>query len=70
MKEVTIQLTERQRILIELIQNNPQIAIPEMSRKKAVTERTVKRDLADMQLRGILCRVGGRKEGHWEIVSL
>lgn len=67
-KEYTAQLTERQRVLVGLIQNDPQIAIPEMSRKTAVTERTVKRDLADLQVQGILRRVGGRKEGYWEIV--
>ena len=69
-KEVAIQLTERQRVLIRFIQENPQIAIPEMSRKAAVTERTIKRDLADLQLRGVLRRVGGRKEGHWEITVI
>ena len=67
-KEYTAQLTERQHVLVGLIQNDPQIAILEMSRKTAVTERTVKRDLADLQAQGILRRVGGRKEGHWEIV--
>ena len=67
-KEVTIQLTERQRVLLHMIQNNPQIAIPEMSRKTAVTERTIKRDLADLQAQGILRRVGGRKEGYWQVL--
>lgn len=68
-KETNAQLTERQRVLIALIQSNPQIAIPEMSRKTAVTERTIKRDLADLQAQGILRRVGGRKEGKWEVVK-
>ena len=38
-----------------------------MSRKAAVTERTIKRDLAVLQAHGILRRVGGRKEGRWEV---
>jgi ATP-dependent DNA helicase RecG len=43
------------------------VTIPEMSLKTGVTTRTIKRDIEDLQSRGILIRVGGRKEGHWEI---
>jgi len=68
-KETNAQLTERQRVLIALVQADSQISIPEMSRKTAVTERTIKRDLADLQAQGILRRVGGRKEGRWEIIG-
>lgn len=67
-KEITDKQTERQRILMRIIKENPQVSIPEMSRKKAVTERTIKRDLQLLQQRGIVERVGGRKEGHWEVI--
>ena len=64
-KEKTTKLTDRQLIIIQTIKTNPHIAIPEMSRKTGVTERTIKRDIAYLQSIGLLRRVGGRKEGHW-----
>lgn len=39
----------------------------EMSTKTGVNEKTIRRDLADLQNRGLIVRVGGRKNGHWEI---
>ena len=68
-KEITDKQTERQRILMRIIKENPQVSIPEMSRKTAVTERTIKRDLQLLQQRGLVERVGGRKEGHWEVIE-
>ena len=68
-KEDSINLTERQRVLLQQIQASSQITIPEMSRKTAVTERTIKRDLQLLQEQGLIKRIGGRKEGHWEIIS-
>ena len=68
-KEITDKQTERQRILMRIIKENPQVSIPEMSRKTAVTERTIKRDLQLLQQRGLVERVGGRKEGHWEVIT-
>lgn len=32
-----------------------------------VSDATIKRALADLQNRGLIVRVGGRKNGHWEI---
>ena len=66
-KEITRQLTERQRFIIDLLTQNAIVTIPEMSRKMAVTERTIKRDLQQLKQLSILRRIGGRKEGHWEI---
>ena len=31
--------------------------------------RTIKRDLEYLQLAGIIIRIGGRKDGHWEVIS-
>ena len=66
-KEITRQFTERQRLIVELLTQNATATIPEMSRKMAVTERTIKRDLQQLQQLGILRRIGGRKEGHWAL---
>ena len=62
---VTKELTERQRIILEMIMENALVTIPEMSQKTGVTTRTIKRDLEAMQSKGILAREGGRKDGQW-----
>jgi predicted HTH transcriptional regulator len=68
-KNVGKQLNERQRVIVDLIAKDSTINIPQMSGKTAATERTIQRDLQFLQKLGILRRVGGRKEGRWEIIG-
>ena len=42
--------------------------ISEMPGKSIVATRTVERDLAVLKELGVLTRIGGRKDGHWEIL--
>ena len=71
-KEIWSELTERQLNIIAYITLDPTITAvgisEKMSGKNAVSARTIERDLAFLQARGLLSRVGGRKEGHWEIL--
>ena len=62
------EITERQALIISMIQDNPNIGRIEMSTKLGVNEKTIRRDLEDLKEKGIVVRVGGRKEGHWEIL--
>ncbi len=55
--------------IVELIQNNSSITIPEMASIVGVTERTIRRKLQNLQENNILKRVGGRKEGVWMIIE-
>ena len=41
-----------------------------MSGKKTVTTRTIERDIAALQAKGILKREGGRKSGKWIVVNI
>ena len=66
-KDVHKEISERQSIIISMIQDNPDIGRIEMSTKLGVNEKTIRRDLDDLKEKGIVVRVGGRKEGHWEI---
>ena len=34
-----------------------------------ITERSVQRNIQNLQRDGLLRRVGGRKEGHWEVIE-
>ncbi len=67
MKDVVKGLTERQQIILELINEDKFVTIHQMSLKTNVTTRTIKRDLDELTKKGIISREGGRKDGVWEI---
>lgn len=62
-------LTERQQNMLELIRKNPFISAQQMSVVLSVVKRTIERDLADLQKKGILIREGNTSAGHWEIIG-
>lgn len=68
-KEDTKKLSDRQRLIIRLIANKDTITIDEMIQKAKVSSITVKRDIVDLQAKGILTREGGRKDGRWVITK-
>ena len=65
LKDVLKELSERQRIILAVIASDVRITIENLSGKMSVNERTIRRDLSDLQEKGLLKRVGGRKNGHW-----
>ena len=67
-KDVTKQLSDRQKFILQLIENDAFVTTSEMSQKTGVTTRTIKRDLEYLQEQRILAREGGRKEGRWIIM--
>mgnify|MGYP000390045179 CR=1 FL=1 len=73
-KEKLIELSERQQNIISVVKYHPAITIPElaqrMSGKKTVTTRTIERDIAALQAKGILKREGGRKSGKWIVINI
>ena len=62
-KNVQKEITERQRIILSMIEQTPNVTMAEMSRKTGVSIKTIQRDLAELNA----VRVGGRKDGHWTI---
>lgn len=61
------ELSVHQLLILNYIQKDPTITREEMTQKMNVSDATIKRALADLQNRGLIVRVGGRKNGHWEI---
>lgn len=64
-----VQLTERQKKICEMIKRNSRISVKEMSLVLSLVERTIKRDLAAMQKKGVLIREGNTSAGHWIVVQ-
>ena len=73
-KDKMLELSERQQNIVSVIKLHPAITIPElaqrMSGKKTVTTRTIERDIAALQTKGILKREVGRKSGKWIVVNI
>jgi ATP-dependent DNA helicase RecG len=63
-----VQLTDRQKEICKMIKNDPRVSVKEMSLVLSLVERTVKRDLADMQKKGVLIREGNTSAGHWVLL--
>ena len=71
------ELSERQVDILSIIaedctitsQKIAQKMSQKMSQKESSIQRTVKRDLADLQAKGIIAREGGRKNGRWVILK-
>jgi len=56
------------RKILQAVDRNNDVTIPELANLIGVTERSIERNIQKLQSDGLLKRVGGRKEGHWEIV--
>ena len=61
------ELSDRQYLILRFITLDDTITIDEMIQKMKVSPITVKRDIADLQAKGIIAREGGRKNGRWVI---
>lgn len=62
-------LTERQRLILSAIKENPYITGKEMSETLSVTQRTVERDLAILQKIGIIRHEGKVNAGVWVVLE-
>ena len=63
------ELSDRQYLMLRFITLDDTITIDEMIQKMKVSPITVKRDLADLQAKGIIAREGGRKNGRGVILK-
>lgn len=60
-------LPNREGTVLELIRINPAFKISEIADALNVSQRTVSSLIASLIKKGLIKRVGGKKEGHWEI---
>ena len=64
-----VELAERKREIIRLINENERISAAEMSRVLSVVVRTIRRDLNELQEQGIIKRDGNTSAGKWIILK-
>lgn len=53
--------------ILAACRETPSITIPQLAKLTGITERSVQRNIQKLQKGGFLRRIGGRKEGHWEV---
>ncbi len=55
--------------ILELINSNNQITIPELAGEIGMTERSIERNIQKLQQNGKLVSVGPAKGGYWKIIE-
>ena len=68
-KDVGKELTGSIEKVYKLIQLNPELTIPEITEITKYTRRTIERSLSQLKKLKLIKRIGGRKEGKWEMVQ-
>jgi len=63
------EISERQEIILELINHNDTITSSILTQKTGLSQRTLMRELASLYEKGFLTREGGRKSGKWVILK-
>ena len=58
-------LTDRQQKILNLIKESPTITGKQMSETLSVSQRTIERDLAALQKKGVLKHEGKDNDGVW-----
>ena len=54
--------------ILELMKSNSSITIPELALEIGVTERSIERNIQNLQKEGLIQRIGPAKGGHWEVI--
>ena len=55
--------------ILEACRENSSVTIPELAGRIGVTERSIERNLRNLQKLKLLKRIGGRKEGRWQVLD-
>ena len=60
------EVEKRQKLIINIIKEEPNISMVQIVEKTAIPYTTLERDLKTMKSKGIIKRIGSRKSGYWE----
>ena len=56
-------------MILDACRDTPSITIAEIAKRIGITERSVQRNIQKLQSLGLLRRIGGRKEGYWQVIE-
>jgi len=66
---INIGLNETQMKIIELMRQDSRITIPRISEIIGISKRNIEVNISDLKKKGIVERIGSRKNGYWEITK-
>src|SRR3989338_4473228 len=69
LKEVLKDLTENQKKILQSIEKNPKITSEELAAIVGISSRKIRENIRKLKDEGLIRRIGGRKEGYWEVQS-
>lgn len=68
-KGLVKELSENQIKLLELIETRPKVTKEDMAKYIGISTTAIDKNIKTLREKGILERVGGRKEGYWKILT-
>ncbi len=60
--------TKRDKTVLEAIRENPRATREGLCKTLGKSESTIYREIAELKARGIIRRIGGNKDGYWEVL--
>ena len=60
-------LGENQKRILELMLQNPNVAIPDIAAAIGISTTAVENNIQKLKDKGVLTRVGSARSGHWEV---
>ena len=54
--------------ILEILQNAPEATISEIAEMLKISTRAVEKNISALQRRKALKRIGGRKDGRWDVI--
>ena len=67
-KDLTKELADRQQIIMDILRNDCTLTSQKISQKINVSSSTIIEDIKALQQLGFIRRIGGRKEGYWQVL--
>ncbi len=64
-----IKLTKVEKTILLLLEKDPELSKPKISKMIELSESSVKRIFNDLQKKGIIKHFGPNKTGHWRIIK-
>lgn len=68
-KDWTKELSKSALLVLQAIKRNPGSKREEISEAAGISVSSTKRAMAELQVKGVISRIGGKKNGHWEITG-
>ena len=68
-QNVTVKISERQKQILDIVKENPNILQTELAERFDVRRETIYRDMKKLVEAGILCRSDSDKKCNWKVVT-